>query len=119
MGFSNYIIIPKLELKIEVSRHFDEDEELSENIDRLQKSLEELGEDNSLHKTFGDLTLIDMNNILNCANAADNIDFECFDVAGLVLFLNSYGIPFEIIGETNEEELNKYNDYKSIRIKYE
>lgn len=118
MGWSHFIIIHDWKMKIEISRHFEEDKEISEKFKELDNSVEILRNEETLVKDAKRITVGDLSNILNCVKITESIDLEYFSASALLIFLKDKNIKFEIISE-NDQEFKKYNEYKDVRFNYD
>lgn len=94
MGWLKYIIIEKLKLKIEISRHFYKDDDFSSNIEKIEDSIDVLNEDNTLDKNLKDISVLDIGNIFHCIKQVRKIDYENYNINGFLSFLQSYNISY-------------------------
>lgn len=113
MGWVNYIIVPDWKMKFVVTRSFEEDEELFEKINNLSLTQEALHDCEALDKQIKSLTMGDVRTVIDCAKSINPIYFDEFPASGLILFLKSRKIDFEIISETNPM-MEKYKKFKIV-----
>jgi len=122
MSWSNYIIIPKLKLIIEVSRDIDEGEyyeyedEAKNFFDLIEYIREEFDYD-SLETPLKSITLKDLSHILQVARKSVDALLHIYDYDYLLIYwLISRNIKFEIMNEFEfNEKKNKFKDYKIIK----
>lgn len=110
MGWVNYIVVPIWKMKFVVTRNFKEDEEILKKIDILSECQEELQDGDILSKELNNLNLTELNTALNCISVINEIYFDEFPALGLIIFLKSRKIDFEIISETSQE-MEKYKNF--------
>jgi len=114
MGWVNFIVVPKLKLAVETSRHLDELHDFRiEAMEKLFKDEEESLLD-MLEKKYSDLTLEDLNNLINMAKITDKLmDIELDEL--LLLWLHFKDIKYEIVSEYNfDKEKAKKEGYVII-----
>jgi len=124
MGWSNYIIIPKLKLLIEVAREINDIEDYEEVA--IEKAIDENNIDYSDH--FDGEDTVDMGNIpIDKITIKDLTElYKRYDIvqslAGmdynklLLFWLKSRGIDFKIESEHNID-INEYNKEGYLRIR--
>lgn len=116
MGWSNYIIIPKFKVVIEISRHTNDlPEYIHEAIHKLE-DFDAIGEDVQLKG----LTIRVFNKLYNGYEIAESLSCEDdLNIICLLYFLRSYNIEYEIVSEF-DIKLNKLKKqgYKIIERYY-
>jgi len=110
MGWSNYLIIPKWKIIIEIPRHVDELYEAKENaldwlIDHYYSDIES--------KKINELTIDDLSELYNVFDSARYLA-ESDSSEFLLYFLKKNNIEFEIKSEF-DINLNQFKDYKIFR----
>ena len=116
MGWSNYIIIPKFKVVIEISRYVDDlPEYIHEAIHKLE-DFEPIEEDIQLRG----LTIRVFNKLYNGYEIAETLSCkDDFNIICLLYFLKSYNIEYEIVSEFNIKlEKLKKQGYKIIERYY-
>lgn len=111
MGWTNFVIIPKLKLAVEISRSIDELDEWEE--ESIEKALYFYEEEIPNKKITG-LTFDDAKILGEAVKILNNIP-EDRDVLFL-FWLKKRNVEYEIISEMKlEEEKEKYKNYTFVR----
>lgn len=123
MGSINYLIVPKLKLKIptRLSLNNGFPEYRREKFDKVFNNEElERGEYGGLDypdpdkvklNTLGDLTISDATKLFNIAKILDDVVNPMYMEEILCYYLDTKGIDFFTISEYQEEDLKKYSDF--------
>lgn len=125
MGTYNYLIIPLLEVKIMTKFSYD-NELMNNNYDKIfnneELEYDEYGqldyprqEDIKL-KDIQNLSLKDISKLYNIVEIFENVVNPIYLEEVLCYYLESKGIDFLILNEHEEEELEKYKNYKTIGL---
>ena len=116
MGWTNYIIIPKLKIAVQVSRWVDDDnEDLYNAIDKL---IDHVFNHDLLFESYKDLTLGYLSELIQVYDLARN--FEDISINEFfVYWLKKRNIDFEIktSNEISAEQLRR-KGYKVIEMKW-
>ena len=106
MGWTNYIIIPKWKLAIEVPRSVEDLESYErEAIEKLLSFCDEVDVFEILEKKYKDITLSDLRVMLNGLKILSN--FESMNVESLLLYYLEVGkIEYEVVSEFDFEKRN-------------
>lgn len=117
MGWTNFIIIPKLKLIVETSRYLDEDkaDRFSESLEKLINKVEDFNFE-ILETKYSDLSVNDLSKIVNLASSCWFLDELNLDIL-LLAWLKKENIDFNIVSEFDFEEKD-YKGYLIIRISY-
>jgi len=97
MGWSNYVIIPKLKLVIEISRYADRENLQEEELEDLLKEIDNFNFE-ILDKKPQELTLSDLSNLVSLARKSIVLEEICIDYF-LLWWLELRGIKHEVISE--------------------
>ena len=121
MGWSNYVVIPKLKLAIEVSREIDEGdnyeyEDQAEKFFDITKFIMEEVSFECFEKPLHEITLEDLTDVLRIAKeSADTLMYLYHLDKLLIYWLISRNIKFEIISEFQfNERKDEFKDFKII-----
>lgn len=126
MGSVNYLIIPKLKLKIQTKLSLDDafPEYRKDSFDKvfdneeLEQSeyggLDYPNPDEVKLNTLGDLTISDATKLFNIAKILDGVANPMYMEELLCYYLDKKNIDYFVIGEYQEEELKKYEDFVCI-----
>ncbi len=115
MGWTNFIIIPKLKLIIETSRQIDEIPDYQKNALNFltdEERIYEIEEYDIENKYTKDLTVKDLTQIFSVYEQANNISGMESDKFFLY-WLETKGIDYEIESEFVIKENNKLESYKN------
>lgn len=123
MGSINYLIVPKLKLKIQTKLSLDNGfpDYRRERFDKVFNN-EELEQteyggldypnpDEIKLNTLGDLTITDATKLFNIAKLFESIVNPMYMEELLCYYLDTKGIEFFTLSEYNKEELKKYVDF--------
>lgn len=128
MGSYNYLIIPKLKVKVQTKMSLDNGfpDYCKEKYDKLFDN-EEL--DNSEYggldypdprevklNTLGDLTIEDATNMFKICRIADGVANPMYMEELLCYYLDYKGIEFFTISEYDEENMKKYYDFITLNL---
>lgn len=106
MGWTNYISVPSLKLLIEVSRHL--------NQDFLDKKFKLVDDDDSpieLDKNYNELSINDLYSLIKYYDESTKVS----DADALLLYwLNSRGVPFTVISES--QYIDSKDSYSNWRV---
>ena len=117
MGWSNFIIIPKLKLVVETSRYVDVEDSVHffDNLKELIQESEKIPIE-IFDVKYSDMTISDVSKIVSVAEKS-SYTFSDFDRDLLLLaWLEYNNMDFEIVSEFNfNEQKYKKGGYKIIR----
>ena len=119
MGWSQYILIDELKLKMEISRYVKEVdiEFISEDLHRLQDINRDLPED-AFEENWRNVSIKEMSRYIYLAEKTRSIMIqtdEYFLEYMLLIFLRERKILFRIITDTSDD-FKKIKNYKTIKI---
>jgi len=111
MGWSNYVIIPKLKLAIEISRYADRENLYEEELEELLKEVDNFNFE-ILDKKPQELTLNDLSSLVSLARKSIILEEICIDYF-LLWWLELRGVKHEVISEFEfdkraKEEFKEY-----------
>jgi|SRR6056297_2683337 len=107
MGWSNFIIIPELEVAIEISRHVND--EFIDDYDFAYDKHTEI----DINKPIKDVSLNDITKLISYHKQIPHLDSP---VEAIIIGLRGLGMKYNIISESQFYDNNvKYKNYK---IKY-
>ena len=115
MGWTNFIIIPKLKLIIEISRQIDEISDYQKNALNFltdEERIYEIEEYNIENKYSKDLTIKDLTQMFSVyeqANGISGMESDKF----FLYWLETKGIEYIIESEFTIKENNKLESYKN------
>ena len=114
MGWSNFIILPKQKLAIEISRYVDKEELCKEEIEEFLKTVNEFDYE-IFEKEYQKLTISDLADLIDLTEKAI-IFKDIYSDNFLIWYLELTGKKYEIITEFEFEEIEKeFKEYKVIR----
>jgi len=114
MGWSNFIILPKQKLAIEISRYVDKEELCKEEIEEFLKTVNEFDYE-IFEKEYQKLTISDLADLIDLTEKAI-IFKDIYSDNFLIWYLELTGKKYEIITEFEfEERENEFKEYKVIR----
>jgi len=114
MGWSNFIILPKQKLAIEISRYINKEDLCKEDTEEFLRTVDNLNYE-IFEKEYQKLTISDLADLINLAKKA-LIFKDIYSDNFLIWYLELTGKKYEIITEFEFEEREKeFKEYKVIR----
>lgn len=113
MGWSNYVIIPKLKVAIEISRYADRENLYMEELEDLLNEVDNFNFE-ILDKKPQELTLGDLTSLVSLAKKSIVLEEICIDYF-LLWWLELRGIKHEVISEfVFDKKKEEFKDYMVI-----